>query len=119
MQVTVFHRDNFDPRVESGFTRMAVVQAPTDCVEDALNYAYRWTNNLHGSWSRDDIPENGDYNELVEFVGELEVGKDGTVYGVRSTSMGDVMFCDGEKYEVAMAGFKALCTNKGCGDCNP
>jgi len=108
MKVTVYHRDNFDPREESGFTRVAVVEAPMDNVDDALEYAYRWTNNLAGSWSRRDIENNGDENPNVEFVGEYPVGKDGTVYGARSTSVRDVMYCDGGKYEVAGFGFEKV-----------
>lgn len=115
MQVTVYHRDNFDPREESGFSRVAVVEAPTDNVDQALEYAYHHTNNIHGSWSKGQTIEwngeqhdNGDYCENVQFVGEYPIGKDGTVYGARSTSMRDIMFCNGSKYEVAAFGFDKL-----------
>ena len=69
-------------------------------VMEALEYAYRWTNNVAGSWSRTDIEDNGDANDDVEVikpVGDL---------GHRSTSVGDYMRVDGSLYRVAMAGFE-------------
>ena len=108
MQVTVYHNERNGKMV-----RVAVVQAPGECVDQCLEYAYRYTNNIEGSWSKGSTIEwqgetnvNNDFNENVEFVGEYPIGKDGTVYGARSTMMGDVMFCDGDKYEVHMVGFR-------------
>jgi hypothetical protein len=115
MQVTVYHRDNFDPRESSGFSRVAVVQAPTDNINEALEYAYHHTNNINGSWSKGktiewkgEVHNNEDFCENVEFVGQYPVGKDGTVYGARSTSVRDVMYCGGGKYEVDSIGFKKV-----------
>ena len=74
-----------------------------------MDYAYRWTNNVMGSWSRkekffEDGSENGDYNENVTVMAPLH--KDGM--GLRSTSMGDQMLVGTKKYEVAMFGFEEI-----------
>jgi hypothetical protein len=105
MKVTVYHNEslfarNNDEKVV--FTRVAVVEAPMDDVMEALEYAYRWTNNVMGSWSRTDIEDNGDFNPNVTRVASLCEGG----YGLRSTSVGDVMFTEDGKYEVAPMGFK-------------
>ena len=47
MKVTVVHTAFEDkPQI------VAEVNAPHAKVEEALEYAYRWTNNVMGSWSR-------------------------------------------------------------------
>tara|TARA_B100000035_G_C20982326_1_gene546045 strand:- start:152 stop:454 length:303 start_codon:yes stop_codon:yes gene_type:complete len=99
MKVTVVHTAFEDaPRI------VAEVEAPHAKVEEALEYAYRWTNNVMGSWSRDDLEDNGDYNPNVTRVAPLH--EDGM--GLRSTSMGDMMHVDGRSFEVAMMGFQEL-----------
>ena len=46
MKITVVHKAFEDtPQV------VAEVEAPHSVVEEALEYAYRWTNNVMGSWS--------------------------------------------------------------------
>ena len=99
MKVTVVHTAFEDaPRI------VATVEAPHAKVDEALEYAYRWTNNVMGSWSRDDLEDNGDYNPNVTRVAPLH--EDGM--GLRSTSMGDMMHVDGRSFEVAMMGFQEL-----------
>lgn len=83
-------------------------------VMEALEYAYRWTNNVMGSWSRDEKvfsngEKNGDFNPDVTRIAPLH--KDGM--GLRSTSMGDHMWVDTgaemqDIYEVAMLGFEKI-----------
>ena len=78
-------------------------------VDEALEYAYRWTNNVMGSWSIkketfDDGETNGDYNENVTVMAPLHEGG----MGLRSTSMGDQMLLGTTKYEVAMCGFEEI-----------
>ena len=78
-------------------------------VNEALEYAYRWTNNVMGSWSIkketfDDGETNGDYNENVTVMAPLHEGG----MGLRSTSMGDQMLLGTTKYEVAMCGFEEI-----------
>ena len=99
MKVTVVHTAFEDaPRI------VAEVNAPHAKVEEALEYAYRWTNNVMGSWSRSDLEDNGDYNPNVTRVADLHEGG----MGLRSTSVGDMMHVDGRSFEVAMMGFQEL-----------
>jgi hypothetical protein len=105
MQVAVIHKAFEDtPRT------VAFVTVPDGTVhEEALEYAYRWTNNVMGSWS---IKEetfsngeaNGDFNENVTRMAPLHEGG----MGLRSTSMGDQMLVGNKKYEVAMCGFEEV-----------
>ena len=105
MKVSVIHAAFGDtPHV------VAFVDVP-DGTDDmnAMEYAYRWTNNVMGSWSRkekffEDGSKNGDYNENVTVMAPLH--KDGM--GLRSTSMGDQMLVGTKKYEVAMLGFEEI-----------
>ena len=105
MKVSVIHAAFGDtPHV------VAFVDVP-DGTDDmnAMEYAYRWTNNVMGSWSRkekffEDGSENGDYNENVTVMAPLH--EDGM--GLRSTSMGDQMLVGTKKYEVAMFGFEEI-----------
>ena len=89
---------------------VALVDAdPSMSLSEKLEYAYRWTNNVMGSWSRDeevfeDGTPNGDFNPAVTRVAPLH--EDGM--GLRSTSMGDQMLVGNKKYVVAMMGFETL-----------
>ena len=99
MKVTVVHTAFEDaPQI------VAEVNSPHAKVEEALEYAYRWTNNVMGSWSRDDLEDNGDYNPNVTRVAPLHEGG----MGLRSTSVGDMMHVDGRSFEVARIGFQEL-----------
>ena len=101
MKVTVFHKD-FET---NAFVRVAVVDAPMNDVNEALEYAYRYTNNVDGSWS---LKIGSDANDNVEVVGELPV-VDGKTYGLRSSMMFDRFYVQGDDaYEVAMMGFDKL-----------
>ena len=97
MRVTVFHKAD---REGTSFDRMCVVEAPCTDVMEALEYAYRWTNNINGSWSRSG---NADSNENVTEIAPLENGM-----GHRSTSMFDRMAIEGAWYEVAGFGFEKI-----------
>jgi len=109
MKVTVLHMDRNEMTGDTeGFTPVAVVNAfDIDDIDQALEYAYRWTNNITGSWS---IQEEtiGDYenHDLNHYVTVLVKREDGL--GLRSTSMFDRMEIGGIVYEVAMCGFKEL-----------
>ena len=76
----------------------------------ALDYVYRVTQNIEGSWSKgeyfDDGTMNPDYNEDIQLTTMLERDEEGVTWGLRSTSMGDVIELQGRRYVVAMAGFK-------------
>jgi hypothetical protein len=103
MKIIVKHMDRNEISGDvEGFTPVAEVLAEGfDNVMDALEYAYRWTNNVMGSWSRTDIEDNGDYNPNVTRLAPLHEGG----YGLRSTSMFDRMEVDGVEYEVLGFGF--------------
>ena len=83
----------------------AEVKAPTQDVNEALNYAFRWTQNLSGSWSNK-IGEDANDNVTV-----LHYRNDGS--GLRSSMVGDtftVWFDDKKfkKFECAPIGFKEV-----------
>ena len=81
---------------------------------DALEYAYRRTQNIDGSWSKGPVIEwdgeehdNGDYSKDITVMQPLHV-KDGVEYGHRSTSMGDHILFGTVKYRVDSFGFSEL-----------
>ena len=90
---------------------VAFVEVGERTGDEALEYAYRSTNNVMGSWSikekilGDDV--NSDYNEDVTVMAELPV-HNGQEYGLRSTSMGDFILLGNKKYKVAMIGFEEV-----------
>ena len=104
MKVTVVHTAFEDaPQI------VAEVNAPHAKVEEAIEYAYRLTNTLMGSWSRkeelfDNGHANGDLNDNVVVKAPLHEGG----MGLRSTSVGDMMHVDGRSFEVARMGFQEL-----------
>ncbi len=103
MNVTVIHKAFEDAPIT-----VAEVETTLNEVNEALEYAYRWTNNVMGSWSRPEKTfsngeKNGDYNPFVTTLAPLRNGM-----GLRSTSMGDQMIVDGKTYEVAMMGFEEV-----------
>ena len=67
---------------------------------DKLEYAYRWTQNIVGSWS---LKIGDDANSNVTVMGDISDGM-----GLRSTSMGDQVLVGNKKYVVAMMGFETL-----------
>ena len=84
---------------------VAIVKVSSDLTTiEKLDYAFRWTNNIDGSWSRRDIENNSDENENVY---PLNVGK----LGHRSTSEGDFFFLghkdcpNAELYQLGEYGF--------------
>ena len=114
MKVIVQHVDqDRDTGAVLGFTNVAEVNVwHTEDTDEALEYAYRWTNNVSGSWSiklrdmtlRDGTMfENGDYNDDVTVLVPLHKGM-----GLRSTSMFDRMVLNGKTYKVSMVGFTEL-----------
>ena len=104
MKVTVYHKD-FETTDQ--FKKVAYVWAEgIDNEKEACEYAYRWTQNIHDSWSHPKGVQ--DKNENVVILGELPV-RGGKTFGMRSSMMGDRMYCGtGEVYEVAMLGFEQV-----------
>ena len=108
MQVAVIHTAFEDkPRT------VAFVEVGERTGNEALEYAYRWTNNVEGSWSMkvrefEDGQTNGDFNPDVTVMHELHKDDQGKTWGLRSTSVGDQMLMGKEKYVVASIGFDKL-----------
>ena len=104
MKVTVIHTAFEDtPKV------VATVEAPHAVVEEALEFAYRWTQNIMDSWSKK-MPADG--NPAVTVEADLHVDANGDVWGLRSTAMRDQMIVDGRRFEVDMIGFKEVDTRQ-------
>ena len=102
MKVIVKHmeRNEITGDVE-GFTPVAEVNFPDGHnTTDVLEYAYRWTNNVMGSWS---LKIGEDANDDVTVLVKREDGM-----GLRSSMMGDRFEIDGVDYRVAMVGFKEV-----------
>ena len=100
-QVAVIHTAFEDsPRT------VAFVEVGDRTGNDALEYAYRWTQNIMDSWSLK-MPEDG--NDDVTVMGELPVSeRTGQTMGLRSTSVGDQILMGTKKYKVAFAGFEEI-----------
>ena len=98
MQVAVIHT-----AFEDTPNTVAFVDVPDGTeTNDALEYAYRWTQNIMDSWSKKG-PCDG--NEFVTVVGDMSDG-----YGLRSTSVGDQILVGTKKYTVAPFGFEEMVT---------
>jgi hypothetical protein len=130
MKITVQHanRNRETGNIEE-FTSVAEVQIPVEIsayetTNDALEYAYRWTNNIEGSWSNgfsvmsigdDKYITNRDFNKDVTALQHREDG-----LGLRSTMAFDRFIVDGQRqdgeiipdlrrvFECAFVGFKEL-----------
>jgi len=110
MQITVIHKDFETNKQEA----VAVVTFNGTDIIAGLDYAYRWTNNLDGSWSQGEefamdgqLYDNPDFNENVKVLAPLRKFMGRTI-GHRSSSVGDTMIVDGEAYKVASFGFEKM-----------
>ena len=93
---------------------VAFVEVGERTGSDALEYAYRLTQNVEGSWSKGPVIEwegqehdNGDYSEDITVMQPLHVSE-GKTYGLRSTSVGDHILFGTVKYRVDSFGFSEL-----------
>jgi hypothetical protein len=122
MKVDVFHTDFKSTAPTRTFKKVAVVTAdavsasPVATESEALDYAYRWTNNIEGSWSKkvawlydsnNKMFENGDFNVDVEVVAPL-LEVDGKTLGHRSSMVGDKFVVNGKEFAVATFGFDEI-----------
>ena len=103
--ITVIHAAFLEP----GETPTAVAKVHTEGMDlfQATEYAYRYTNNVDGSWS---MKIGEDANDDVEVIAPL-IQHNGKAYGLRSTSVGDVMKVDDgegfvDYFKVAGFGFE-------------
>ena len=111
MKVTVIHMPH-PADTEAEAVRVAEVTIPAEITTEsaACEYAYRWTQNIMGSWSIQD--GNADNNDNVKRLAPLHEGG----MGLRSSMMGDHFIVhsdntwshseEGEVYECAMMGFE-------------
>jgi len=95
--------------LEDGETPTAVAKVFTEDMDlfQATEFAYRYTNNVDGSWS---MKIGSDANDCVQVIAPL-ILHEGKQYGLRSTSVGDVMLVDDgegfqEYFKVAGFGFE-------------
>ena len=112
MKITVLHK-----AFEDEAKKVALVNVPTEItdIDEALEYAYRWTNNIGGSWSKKIGP---DANDNVEVLAPLHWDeKNRRQLGLRSTMTFDEMvvhtenknaFWNGKRFTVASFGFKEI-----------
>ena len=102
MKIIVKHMEmNEITGAVEGYTPVAVVDAyQFNDVNEALEYAWRYTNNVMGSWS---LKIGEDANDDVEVLVKREDG-----LGLRSSMMGDRFEVDGVEYRVAAFGFKKV-----------
>jgi hypothetical protein len=113
MQITVVHSNK---EVNEAKIVATVEYEGTD-VDRALEYAFRWTQNLDGSWSQGErieswqdkgfMEDNMDFNPNVTVVAPLPTHC-GRTYGHRSSSVGDIFVIDGHFYAVASFGFEKV-----------
>ena len=110
MQIMVLHTD-FETNSREV---VAAVTYDGDDINAGLEYAYRWTNNLDGSWSQGEdfvmdgrVYENPDFNPNVKVLAPLPTHFGRTI-GHRSTSVRDIMIVNGEAYKVASFGFEKV-----------
>ena len=113
MKIEVHHQDRRSDSKPASFVHVATVDAPAHLeLWQALEYAWRWTNNVEGSWSIKerllDGRDNGDFNEHVEVIAPLHVDENGKRWGHRSSMMGDIFVADGKRYVVATFGFEEV-----------
>lgn len=93
------------------FDHVANVDAPTNDVNEAMEFAFRRLQNLDGSWSMGEFIDdmlNNDYHPSVTVLKPLRRGVNGIEWGHRSVSMFDRMIVDGKIYEVDCIGFKEV-----------
>lgn len=116
MQVQVIHRtEQRDGSIKN--TLVATVNTAGHTADSSLADAWKCTNNIHGSWSRNDLGlDNPDWNDSTTVEAPLpqRVESDGSIstFGHRSTMVGDAMrFYDGKThrlFRVADFGFDEI-----------
>lgn len=94
MQVEVYHDE----------VHVATVNTPHEFVSEALEYAWRWTQNINGSWSR---PNNADSNDSVVVHAALPT-HNGRILGLRSSMIGDTFRINGRSWMVSSFGFTPM-----------
>ena len=74
--------------------------------DEALEYAYRWTQNIEDSWSKKGELDGNDKVGVI--YGDYDSSVPADKPGHRSTSCSDHMICRGQVYKVEPVGFKPV-----------
>lgn len=113
MQIAVIHNNSSEASKTVAFIEVGNIDVIG--VEQALEYAYMRTQNIHGSWSKPEtiiwsgqVMQNSDYHKDITVLSDLPRNNDGFEIGIRSTMTGDHMLVGNKKYVVDMVGFKEL-----------
>ena len=108
MKLAVFHKNELGQFSQVAAVDLSDAEFDNMTRDDALEYAWRWTQNLAGSWS---MKLAEDANDRVTVTAEFPQYM-GRVYGHRSTDLGDLIVLEGSMelgadgtYEVAAIGF--------------
>jgi hypothetical protein len=116
MIVKIFHHDF--PAGPDALTHVADLNMPEGSDrETCLNMAYRFTQNIDGSWSMGERLPGGELNgdwcpRLTRIAPSHE--REGKLYGLRSSMVGDVFeLADGERWRVEARGFKPYVAGSG------
>lgn len=83
---------------------------PELTAQEALEFAYRRTQNVEGSWSKGPWvhdARNWDHHPSVSVVKPLQT-LNGISYGHRSSMVGDELVFQGKRYKVAPSGFEVV-----------
>ena len=118
MLIQVLHND----RDSNHYEHVANIEAPEHYdVERSLEYAFRRTQNIDGSWSMRQLLDvydldgnvegtivNHDYDPNITVVKPLRTWSDGREMGHRSSMMYDRMIVGNDIYEVDAFGFRKL-----------
>lgn len=108
MKVAIIHKE--PERKSFHVATVAFLEVGDMNTNDALNYAFRATQNINGSWSKGEFVDgerNYDYDENITVMKELPIVK-GRELGLRSTMVGDQILVGNNKYEVDFVGFKRV-----------
>lgn len=111
MKLSVFHKNELGQFTEVARVDLSEAEFDNMSAMDALEYAWRWTQNLAGSWS---MKMGEDANDRVTVTAEFPQHM-GRIYGHRSTDLGDIILLEGStdidgdgSYTVAAIGFKKV-----------
>ena len=105
-EVVAEFMDPYRPFKEDGpveYVKMATLVIEANSVNQALDIAFRHTNNVVDSWSRGTVDRHPSVQVHVPFP-----VVNGKTYGHRSASMGDRFRVDGKLFEIATFGFEEI-----------
>lgn len=111
MKAKVFHKNELGQFAQVALVDLSDAEFDNMSVTDALEYAWRWTQNIAGSWS---MKLAEDANDRVTVTAEFPTYM-GRVYGHRSSDLGDIIQIEDSvltdadgSYTVEAVGFKKV-----------